>query len=383
MSHWLDEAARGLSEGRYTRRQALRRATRVAGAGALARAVDPGLAIARVPGEGCYESDHCYAPNRCCGAYGTCYNPDTHKCCPRGDACLKSLTCCGQHCCHPEKNEECCGHSVCYRRDSEKCCPKGTKCDRDQKCCGFDCCNEEKGEMCCHDFQCYLPAKYTCCPDGTIVPKGDLCCPKGLVPCGQGEAATCCHLSDCVDDLCCNISGSSPLAELASAHCNGQCCKTGYLCCGAGSSATCCATANCNNGVCGSPCGSAGVCGSSQVCCPGGAGACCFPDQVCCPGTYGCFPANVGQMTCTGDCTNSTLGPPPTTGIPFTTSTTCCPVGGQGGGDVTCTAYQGLTGASCCQGGLPGCICSDGTCCTADTGGCCEPDGTCNPNCNG
>jgi hypothetical protein len=72
LSHWLDDAARGLSEGRYNRRQVLRRGGAVA-AGTLAASVTGPLAAltratAAAAGVPCPDfNSPCLSPDTCCG----------------------------------------------------------------------------------------------------------------------------------------------------------------------------------------------------------------------------------------------------------------------------------------------------------------------------
>jgi hypothetical protein len=202
MKHWLDEAAAGLSSGRLSRRDVLRRGGRVAAGGLLVSLPSPLAALAR---GGC----PCKAGEFCCdGAcfprgprLGCChestYDPSLEKCCPHGrQACFKDETCCGLELCCTSK-EQCVGTGK-----TAQCVPKKQAC------------NPYYG-----NGTSYVPcpaSEHNCCYDVTkrttdpgVCCKGTCCGANGEVCCDKGTNLCCCynpHISPI--NFCCACFGA-------------------------------------------------------------------------------------------------------------------------------------------------------------------------------
>jgi hypothetical protein len=317
LSHWLDDAARGLSEGRFSRRQVLRRGGAVAGgalAASLTGSIGPLAVLAReptcknvpcLPPERCCHDVFCYHPDhdRCCFSDGAPYEGEEgpYKCPPSKPKCCKHR----KHCC-PETHE-CCGEE-CYHPSKEKCCHNANGvsnhvCKHSEGCCGGDCydpryqcCTDDDsvgktcGSTCCRNYP-----RHRCCGEG----ESATCCDvqAGLECCGSGAAATCCKDDDCHNGKCSstacnpNISGTTP-------------CPTGYACC-----------YNPNNltdlGMClftGSNGSGAPWCAPSSYTAPATSAQCCYgATPACCAygsndtGTYGCYVCVApGTYPCSG-----------------------------------------------------------------------------------
>lgn len=345
MSHWLDDVARGFSEGSFSRREVLRRGGAVAGGALLASVTGPVGTLTRAsaatgPVVPCPDlNSPCSPPDVCCGGE-KCIDLTEAHCCPHGTHdCFNDETCCGDgNCC--AKDEFCCGDSFCLRRAGETgcchgatynvkishCCPHGRhSCFNGEKCCGAtECC--KKHEQCCNSGRlAYCAPKGHCCPKG-----------KHRVSCSGGKHLCCPEGEDC---------------------CGGVCCKPG----------------NCQDGKC-QACNPA--CQSGQQCCPGPwyggtPNFCCEDNQTCC---HYCGCQNPGFLCCPGDCIGGTTDPTGShTGAGG--QYVCC---GQTGESGWCGYFSGATGAACCLGGKKGCVCTGtGTCCAGNCA--CYPDGTCQP----
>ena len=339
MAHWLDDAAAGLSEGRYSRRQILRRGAAVAG-GALVASVTWPLA-ARGAGVPCPDfNSPCFAPDACCDGKACC-DPATELCC-------------NGHCFKRAPDLGCC-HSSTYDPTIEKCCPHGSQaCFKNETCCGKDHCCTHK-ELCCNGHCFKRAPDLGCCHNSTYDPSIEKCCPHGHQACFKNE--TCCGQEDC--------------CKHGETCCGGKCCGKGHhcvqcgsgkkLCCPAGEyccNGVCCKPKNCKHGVCqGKGCNAGPPCKAGEICCP--QADCCPHGSTCC-GNNCCR----GGLCCTGNCSG-----PAAAGI------TCCPNGGATAGPSACsgTGYSGMGG---CRGGKLGCFCDNGAFCPADTG-CCNVFGDC------
>ena len=135
MSHWLDDAARGLADGRYSRRQVLRRGGTVAGSlvmasvsGSLGGLVLPAVASGAVTCAGRHAP--CKAGERCCVGVDVeevCYHPSIDQCCEENGVkkgvCSRKKECCGHECCDPD-NETCCGGRCVSKSSDVVCCRK-------------------------------------------------------------------------------------------------------------------------------------------------------------------------------------------------------------------------------------------------------------------
>ena len=339
MSHWLDDAARGLADGTHSRREVLRRGGLVAAGGFLASVGRTGTAL---------------------GAEGDCggepYNKLFERCCEGGERphiCPKTDRCCGSRCCAP--NAACCDEHRCYHPAKHKCCAthgfRGQRpwlCKPHQHCCGQYAPGTDVSPGC------FSPATNTCCQGrshGGIYPSHSECC-EGV---GYDPATQCCVSGEVV------------------AKCNGNCCQPFQVCCNGrccGQSEVCCA----GQCVASSDCCSGQVCAEGEVCC-GGTTCCaadeCNPNGVCGPNCCSDF---VGPgVCCPGDCSNSSQY------TPGMSSTTCCPNAGGPGGNAICSdaPAQGVTITGCCKDGYPGCVCTGGTCCAGPTFPTCHSDGSC------
>jgi len=232
VSHWLDDSAQGLADGRFSRRQVLNRGV-VALAGALAASFMPLRRRVLIPAVKTCGDQHVPQNWKCCGSGGNQvgYDPRTHECCdqrPAGDlngaantvCSLDEGGCCGLQC---EKdvctgsNMACCSdleapvRSTCYDFETHTCCGNGEACPREDGCCGYGplggpgaissaTCTSKycktPGNKCCHsdksgDF-CYDPTTHFCCPY------------PNEHPCRKGQ--TCCDVDGCCDTLtedCC------------------------------------------------------------------------------------------------------------------------------------------------------------------------------------
>ena len=366
MSHWLDDAARGLSDGKLTRRAVLRRGGAVAGGALFASVTSPMRPLTRASaaaGTGVPCPDvPCQPPDVCCaGARGVahCCNSATHFCCegvcledgdPRTGCCHGQLYHRRSDICCPEvgarrytcrKGEECCG--------TKYCCTQGERCCGDQ-CCDGQCCGSEcmQGpQECCHGLRTYVPSFQTCCPRKPGGPPphtcvtgeeccGAGCCKKGEQCCNSGKLAYCAPKGKCCPKGQHRVTCGKGKKAL--------CCPEGEYCCGG----KCCNPSDCHNGVC-----SKGNCGGAP--CPRGE-ACCNPAMGSCVTPY---PAG---GSCIGDCD----GKPGQTIF-------CCPNGGSDacGGN---PQFPG-DGHPACRGGQAGCVCSKGSFCPQ--GGCCDVSGNC------
>ena len=349
MSHWLDDAARGLAEGSHSRREVLRRGGAVA-AGALFGSVTGSLA-AFTPvalAAGCTNFP-CLPPEQCCHDR-ECWNPKSEQCCPDGHTCKKvGETCCKNDCCD-NAHEHCCA-GECISK-SRKCCgpdpaADGKKCDRNQECC----------EFADREHRCYSAETHYCCGAGAAA------CLKGQGCCGFIGAKCVETGQDCCDDdfiyekatqKCCRGHGTGPSSSGAVIDKDKRCCygpygahgcKPDLECCGA----TCCPKGKCHNGRC-----TGGKCGTSH----------CPPNQVCCDPKQGsCVTPYPKGSFCIGDCD----------GKPGK-SVYCCPTGGSD----ACGTLQGESHPAC-RGGQAGCVCSNGSFCPQS--GCCDVFGNCKNPC--
>jgi hypothetical protein len=375
VSHWLDDAARGLAEGTHTRRTVLQRGGAVA-AGALVASVPgvslltPNTAWAKTrprqqkckPGKvDCPDGGCCPHGSECCGPKH-CTNPGYHCCHDQGEygQCPPDRLCCGHKCCGPDqcchpggggiapgcydnagehtkrcgKDGHCCSkHNVCCDdvccAHGEKCCPDGGGCCHEHDtCCGDHCC--KKGQECCggaccesskcHNNVCVCQTDSDCitgrCCNGH-------CCPDASDDCCNG---TCCSAGSCCSDGTCCTEGiccGGTTCCNANDCCNGQCCSAGDVCCGTGTSATCCSPNACNGGVCG-----------SSGCNPN------KPGTTPCPTNYSC---------CYNPNNDSDPG-------------TCLDTAGSGFGAPWCapSSYTGPgTSAQCCYGATSACCAYD------------------------
>ena len=293
MSHWLDDAARGLAEGTHSRRDVLRRGGAIAGGamlvsvtgplGTLRRAKATTVATAPCPDFACPTFDIC------CGGH-TCCNPMTHFCC-------------GESCIPRDRGVGCC-HDRAYDPGVEKCCPESTPgahghaCGKYEECCGAtECCKE--GEQCCNSGKLrYCAPKGKCCPKGQhrVTCGGTakrICCPEGEYCCG----GKCCKPADCHNGKC---GGKCPPGQQM---CFGKCgCPSDAKCCdkgdcvGATGQFVCCGVttgsfvragnACCVGGKPGTLCG--GVCCLQSCCGATGFEVCCEPGQGCCDANGAC-----------------------------------------------------------------------------------------------
>lgn len=309
MSHWLDHTARGLAEGRFSRRQVLVRGGAVATAALLANVIRPSTGFAD-PVE-CETDSDCPRPFPEKRVYGLLQRisvsddyPDKPVCCD--GVCLTT----DEHCCRKgametrcKNDERCCLHptdSILYclpdhfTQCGDDCCQSYELCclrDGSSLCidenfvtrCGLDCCN--KDEHCCGDRCC--DSSQQCCHSGDLAYCGPIgggqCCPEGqhLATCGSGK------------DLCC------PEEE--------YCCSS-YL---RPSTAVCCKPEDCHLGECmkRQPGCNPKVPGFKN--CPD-SGACCVNPKnprdpgVCChiatKGETCCYDAPATSATSTGYC---------------------------------------------------------------------------------
>ena len=381
MSHWLDDAARGLAQGRHSRRHVL-----VRGGGAFATALAgsalaPLRALAERP---------CPAGWERCG--DRCYDPSTHECCggPGDIYCAKSTGgCCGSTCgehCGPDLM--CCyavtsdGRPPCYDPKTEVCCmgiSEGTVCSAAVGCCGREsvdgtCTDQYCGphELCCpaaHEDFCYDSRTHFCCagsPHAHPCKLGETCCgtkgccAKSQVCCGSGDDAACCDARDCLDlggkgKVCCHsVFDEAHEAEIHSS-CFDGCCAPGLVCCGTKAKHDCCKPGQCDqaNGTC------KGGCTQEKPNC-GAPGTIANPGSDCCiaegAATGVCCPMNdVNIKAGASSCMLNSQGNP--TG-------TCCPPGqtGKACGTTSNTFYK------CCPADTG--ICCGDTCCAADQNAC-------------
>ncbi len=339
MSHWLDDAARGLAEGSHSRRDVLRRGGAVA-AGAVLGSVTGSLSaftpVALAAGCATVPCD----PSRSCCAGRECWNPASEQCCEDGHICkLLGETCCKNDCCD-NTHEHCCA-GECISK-SRKCCgpdsaADGTKCGRNQECCRYA----------DREHRCYSPSTHHCCGSLAVCKNDERCC--GSPPKCIGIGEDCCESREpykTATQKCCPSKRGPGVCEKTQRCCDGpdgaHCCEAHQECCGEG----CCEKGKCRDGVC-----LGGNCGGSR----------CPPDQFCCnPQREYC--GRPGAQ-CPGDCDakpGETIG--------------CCPSGQAG----TCGVNQGESHPAC-RGGQFGCICSNGSFCPV--GGCCDIFGDCKNPC--
>ena len=308
MSHWLDDAARGLSEGRVTRRAVLRRGSAVAAGTLVGSLALPGWTFAQ--SRPCRSEQDCPTGAECCEG----------KCCDTAERCCDGMCVsrseselCGNTCCDLTEGEECCdgdccvgdevccggrGRRFCSPIDKTKHC--GTHCCGDgQTCCGEGCCR--RTEQCCHS------GKLAYC-----APKGH-CCGKGKhrVACGRGK-----HLCCPEDEHCCGGTCCKP-ADCHNGKCGGKCPPGQQRCfgkCGCPSDAKCCDKGDCVGATgqfvcCGVTTGS--FVRAGNACCVGGkpgtlcGGVCCLQNccgatgfEVCCEPGQGCCDANGACVAC-------------------------------------------------------------------------------------
>jgi hypothetical protein len=185
LSGWLDDAARGLSEGRYNRRQVLQRGGKVAAATVVGVSrLSPESAGASQPhAKKCGRYDvKCSSGERCCGGVcchpAQCHNDVCHNGCHKG-----SQRCDGE-CCHITTETTCAPKQGCVtckgRTDGQdlicETSPSYYECCA--KCCGpeYGCCTN-KNDICC-DF----PAMGDYQPGGCCYGPTDTCCVMNGVP---------------------------------------------------------------------------------------------------------------------------------------------------------------------------------------------------------
>ena len=296
MSHWLDDAARGLADGRYSRRQVLRRGGTVAGSlvmasvsGSLGGLVLPAVASGAVTCAGRHAP--CKAGERCCVGVDVeevCYHPSIDQCCEENGVkkgvCSRKKECCGHECCDPD-NETCCGGRCVSKSSDVVCCRKDAH-DPGEACHEGESEDGLPVEKCCHfSGTGYDPREQVCCGSGVGETKSEECCQSGRLSycapkgqcCPKGEHRVTCS-GDFTTDMCC------PEDE---------------YCCGG----TCCRPQDCHNGVCGTvacPDDPTHRCPSGKFCCflPGQSGDCCDYNNgnyACC--TCGCG-ANANKSFC-------------------------------------------------------------------------------------
>jgi len=378
VSHWLDDAARGLADGSHNRREVLRRGGAIAASTLLGSAVSPLRAFASsrpcTPAS-CPDGICCEGRCLVTGILGCChdriYARLSKTCCPEapaggGHTCLDGEECCGktkcctgeQLCCDgrclpgPRTRVGCC-HGATYDKRAEECCPEQPRgalefhvCLKDEECCGEkECC---RGEQLCCDGRC-LPGPRTrvgCCNGATYDKRSEQCCLEQ--PSGALEFHVCAK-----DEECCGEKA---------------CCTKGQECCGSGATARCVAKGKCKEHCVTpgfpptyTPCGDTCCGGSSPVCCnlPPGP-TCCAAGQVCC-----------------GDVNNQCVTPAPAgqwhlsnyDGAPGE-EVACCPGGSAG----TCGINRGESHPAC-RGGNFGCVCTGGSFCPVE--GCCDSSGNC------
>ncbi len=381
MSHWLDDVARGLAEGRHSRRDLLRRGGAVAAGSILAPLAHPLAAIgaAKCTDASCPDGTCCEGRCLTDSSFGCCHDkiyfrttqhccsehpagrthvcPDGKDCCGKDECCDPDHICCGTGQCIPNKsgNIGCC-NGFTYNKREDRCCPEHKKdeahfCAKDEECCGKDSCCK-KDEICCGTGQC-IPNKsgnIGCCNGFTYNKREDQCCAE--YP--EGEAHFCAK-----EETCCGEKA---------------CCKAGQECCGSGGKEHCVPKGKCKQN-CGKPgfppsyvaCGATCCGGSTPVCCnsPQGA-ACCQSGQVCCGGpTAQCvtpYPAGDWHL---GNYDGSAGQ-----------EVACCPSGSAG----TCGTNPGESHPAC-RGGNFGCVCTKGGFCPV--GGCCDVNGNCLNPCPG
>lgn len=376
MSDWLDDAARGLADGRYSRRRVLKSGAAAALASFGISLGSPRRALAATRSQ-C--GPYTLRPGWQCCDNERPFDPTVEKCCGRGNVCLHAMDCCGEACCAPAGRqgtppEHCChGRLCCYEDerccglpgspdDPPTCCSSGEVCCKSRSadggvqtaCCGQDveCCDGrccELHETCC-DKRCIDPRLETCCPSGSTCPPDKTCC---------GKSSCCSASEDCCSDGRCAPKGTcetcDPPCSALDECCHGRCVPQGQ---------------------CEHP--AVKLCGHEKRPCP--AGTICCPSGICAPGDEcddlcgGCVDDAQG-MCCFGDCVNSSV---PAAGS-YTSTSCCSPNGKVYYGDVSCTAAGGTTRASCCKGGQRGCICKSGECCIVGPSVCDNVSGRCVP----
>jgi len=291
MSHWLDDAAQGLSEGRYSRRHILRRGAAIAGGAFVASVTGPLTLLTPAARANIGPLEDC--KTLCSDIFDKCCD-GLHVFAPSPYAPGEV----GTHCCSGPK--DCCIYG-CYEPRHEQCCGSGQVCEKNEHCCGIG----DASEHCCKDKRqcCGITSKLKrCCKKGEwCVGSGQdqRCCPEPKTLCGTGADATCCDSLSCFDGICC--PGSIFGAHEATV-CNGQCCAAGgtccaqTLCCVEGES--CCQDASGNPTCCSSTCCSSGnfCCTAGQSCCDSG---CC--DDACCEDGQGGSACCTDGTTCTLD----------------------------------------------------------------------------------
>jgi hypothetical protein len=252
MSHWLDQAAQGLAEGRLTRRTVLRRA---GGAAVGVTLASLGLrpARARAQGQPCNSVLPCPAGETCCDGScvdlqsdishcGTCRN----TCGGQGSDCYQGSCRCGEggltYCEKPGYNGGPCDDPLpnCFNLHQDICnCGRcGHICEQDEDCLGGDC----------------------VCKDKTRRLASGKCCPEGHLTCGDH----CCDLAEKCEGGKCVCKNGKP-------HCGPRsgsrvCCTKDQECCGKGSSQTCCQKGKCKKGKCEGLCPNLRPCRSSYDC---------------------------------------------------------------------------------------------------------------------
>lgn len=315
MSHWLDEAARGLAEGTHSRRQVLRRGSAIAASalvGSLARPAGVFAAVTSCKRLPCRKGLDC-----CHGR--DCYLKGTEKCCADGHICPPYGECCGKRCCDRGHLGEHCCDGRCIPRDYH-CCRSTQAVGPQEPCAPHNkCCRSE------FNADCYTPSFEKCCTSGTGY----------SFVCLKDEE--CCGTSHCCD------------THRGETCCDETCCKKGEHCCGG---KTCCPAGKCHDGVCHRGCGPGGTCPKGQFCCGVGLKSeRCIPEtQTCCAPYCGdagalapCGQAFNGGCCPVGQCCTTCF----TSGAPR--SYRCCPEVVQG------KPLLGCCGTNCCPQGMSNC----------------------------
>lgn len=359
MSHWLDETARGLARGTYSRRDVLRRGGAAAGGALVGSVAGPfhGLAFARAARRRCKPDEkelvcaglhHGCQPRstECCGVRA--YDPKTEHCCEdqhtgaaQEVACRKNQTCCKERdgnftCCDKDEkcltcdgedygcqpsDMKCCGTEA-MDPEKDQCCTDSqghkTKCLKSQQCCGSLCLDDYM--YCCGETGCFNVD--VCCTTAS----GKMCCGNGQVclTCGSAygacydEGFACCgaNVYNTSTQECCTSGDIAYVAPSGQCCANDQhlvgcgsgssiCCPLDEYCCGG----TCCASANCVNDTCQPPTCSSENC--DGFCCqnpdnPNDPGTCCN-GSMCCQGdpSFGCDTSTSVAICCsegTGCC---------------------------------------------------------------------------------
>ncbi len=223
MSHWLDDAARGLSEGTFTRRAVLRRGGAVAAGTLVGSLTLPGRTFAQaLP---CASNQNCPTGAECC----------------KGRCCASAELCCDGACVPRAANDRC-GDTCCNHDAGERCC--------DGRCCRGHCCDGR----CCgeHELCCGGPGIRNCLAIQHTKRCDTHCCGDAQSCCGEDccfRTEQCCHsgkLAYCAPKGHCCGKGKHRVACGSGKH---LCCPEDEHCCGG----KCCKPENCRDGVCGGP----------------------------------------------------------------------------------------------------------------------------------